>query len=91
MQIFSSREFNQRTSQAQKAAATAPVIITHRGVPAQVLLSYADYQKLTGKPQTALEALTPCAELSAELENIEFDLPPRSNTQRPPVDFSMED
>ncbi|MCF7521494.1 type II toxin-antitoxin system Phd/YefM family antitoxin [Neisseria sp. ZJ106] len=84
MQIFSSREFNQRTSQAQKAAATAPVIITHRGVPAQVLLSYADYQKLTGKPQTALEILQ---SIEADAADIELEIPPRSSSQRPAVEF----
>ena len=44
---FSSREFNQDTGRAKKAAADGPVFITDRGRPAHVLLSIEDYQKLT--------------------------------------------
>lgn len=36
---LSSREFNQDTSRAKKAADAGPVIITDRGRPAHVLLS----------------------------------------------------
>ena len=45
---LSSREFNQDTSRAKKAAAKGPVIITDRGRPAHVLLTIGDYQKLSG-------------------------------------------
>lgn len=45
---MSSREFNQDTSRAKKAAADGPVFITDRGKPAHVLLSFVDYQKLLG-------------------------------------------
>ena len=45
---ISSREFNQDTSGAKKAARKGPVFITDRGKPAHVLLSIEDYQKLTG-------------------------------------------
>ena len=45
---ISSREFNQDTSGAKKAASKGPVFITDRGKPAHVLLSIEDYQKLTG-------------------------------------------
>lgn len=44
---FSSREFNQDTGRAKKAAAEGPVFITDRGKPAHVLLSIEDYRKLT--------------------------------------------
>ena len=46
---LSSREFNQDTSRAKKAAAEGPVFITDRGKPAHVLLSIDDYRKLTGQ------------------------------------------
>ncbi|MCF5799974.1 type II toxin-antitoxin system prevent-host-death family antitoxin, partial [Pseudomonas sp. PA-1-5A] len=42
---ISSREFNQDTSGAKKAARKGPVFITDRGKPAHVLLSIEDYQK----------------------------------------------
>ena len=46
---ISSREFNQDAGGAKKAADKGPVIITDRGKPAHVLLSFEDYQKLLGK------------------------------------------
>lgn len=45
---MSSREFNQDTSRAKKAAADGPVFITDRGKPAHVLLTFAAYQGLLG-------------------------------------------
>lgn len=41
--IMSSREFNQDAGGAKKAADKGPVIITDRGRPAHVLLSFEDY------------------------------------------------
>ena len=55
--ILTSREFARLTYRAQKEAEKSPVVITNRGRPAYVLLSYADYQKLTGGRRSALEAL----------------------------------
>jgi prevent-host-death family protein len=43
---LSSREFNQDTSRAKKAAEKGPVIITDRGRPAHVLLSIDEYRSL---------------------------------------------
>lgn len=43
---MTSRQFNQDTSGAKKAAESGPVIITDRGRPAHVLLTYEDYQRL---------------------------------------------
>lgn len=54
---ISSREFNQDTSGAKKAARQGPVIITDRGKPAHVLLSMEEYQKLTGISSTIVEML----------------------------------
>ncbi|HJX52765.1 MAG TPA: type II toxin-antitoxin system Phd/YefM family antitoxin [Polyangia bacterium] len=54
---LSSREFNQDTSRAKKAAKFGPVFITDRGQPAHVLLSIDDYRKLTGGQMTLVEAL----------------------------------
>jgi len=47
--IMTSREFIQRTGEAKKAAATGPVVVTDRGRPDRVLLSYADYEALIGR------------------------------------------
>jgi prevent-host-death family protein len=67
---LSSREFNQDASKAKKAAKSGPVVITDRGRPAHVLLSFEDYQKLTG-------GRTRIADLLAMpgVEDIELDTP----------------
>lgn len=54
---ISSREFNQNTSQAKKAAKDGPVFITDRGQPAHVLLSIEEYRKITGKGKSIIELL----------------------------------
>ncbi len=51
MTVMSSREFNQDTGRAKKAAADGPVFITDRGRPAHVLLSIEDYRRLSGEEQ----------------------------------------
>lgn len=68
---LSSREFNQDTSRAKKAASTGPVFITDRGKPAHVLLSIEEYQRITGGHRKIADALA-----MPGLADIEFD-PPR--------------
>lgn len=46
---MTSREFNQHTGRAKAAAAHGPVIITDRGEPAYVLMSYQQYERFTPK------------------------------------------
>lgn len=84
---ISCREFNQRIGMAQKAADTEPVFITNRGKPAYVLLSHAQYRRLTGKQQNAMQALSPPPELADALDGIDFELPERSKTQRRSAGF----
>jgi prevent-host-death family protein len=45
---LSSRQFNQDASKAKKAAEAGPVIITDRGRPAHVLLTFDEYRRITG-------------------------------------------
>jgi prevent-host-death family protein len=66
---LSSREFNQDTSGAKKAAQHGPVFITDRGRPAHVLLTIEDYQRLIGGNMSLAEAL-------AQPGDVDFD-PPR--------------
>lgn len=54
---LSSREFNQDASKAKVAAQAGPVIITDRGRPAHVLLSFRDYKKLTAQSTKIAELL----------------------------------
>ena len=70
MTTLTSREFNQDTSGAKKAAERGPVFITDRGRPAHVLLTIEDYQRLTSGHLSLAEAL---AQPGADFE---FD-PPR--------------
>jgi prevent-host-death family protein len=54
---LTSREFNQDTSGAKKAASRGPVFITDRGRPAHVLLTIEEYHRLTGGHMSLAEAL----------------------------------
>jgi prevent-host-death family protein len=68
---LTSREFNQDTSRAKKAAQRGPVFITDRGRPAHVLLSIEEYRRLTGGGMSLAEAL-------AQPGDADFDFdPPR--------------
>lgn len=69
---ISSREFNQDTSGAKKAAEAGPVYITDRGRPAHVLLTFDAYEKLVGEHR-ALDLLAD----PPGVEDIEF-CPPAS-------------
>jgi prevent-host-death family protein len=80
---LSSREFNQNTSRAKKAARKGPVFITDRGRPAHVLLSIKQYEKLTGKQKSIVEMLA-----MPEVAEIDFE-PPRLGDEYPlPADLS---
>lgn len=70
---LSSREFNQDTSRAKKAATTGPVFITDRGKPAHVLLSIEDYQRLSGSPRSIVDLLA-----MPGVEDIDLEIPART-------------
>jgi prevent-host-death family protein len=76
------RAFNQNTGGARNAAAKGPVIITDRGTPSHVLMTYAEYRRLTGKGRSALEALA-----QPGGEHIEFEPPRLEGPLTRPVDF----
>jgi len=79
---LSSREFNQDTSRAKKAATQGPVFITDRGKPAHVLLSIEEYQRLAGERRKIADALA-----MPGIADIEFN-PPRITIGGRPSDFS---
>ena len=83
IKTMSSREFNQDTSGAKRAAKDGPVFITDRGVPAHVLLSIEDYRKLSGdEPSIADLLYMPGA------DEIEFDPPRMGDSSFREPDFS---
>ena len=75
---LSSRQFNQDASKAKKAAKAGPVFITDRGRPAHVLLTFAEYKKITG-------GRTKIADLLAMpgSEDIELDIPQLRDLAQP--------
>ena len=80
---LSSREFNQDTSRAKKAANKGPVFITDRGRTAHVLLTIEDYQRLTGDRMSLRQAL----EQSGKDIDFVFD-PPQIESLLRPADLS---
>lgn len=67
---ISSREFNQDTSRAKKAAKRGPVFITDRGRPAHVLLTIEEYQKIVDKQESIVDLLA-----MPNADQVEFEAP----------------
>jgi hypothetical protein len=76
---LSSREFNQDTGRAKIAARNGPVFITDRGRPAHVLLTFEDYQRLTGGQSSIVDLLS----LPPEAADVELEAPPARDLARP--------
>jgi prevent-host-death family protein len=57
MKLLSSREFNRDVSHAKRLAQAEPVLITDRGQPTHVLMSMAEYRRLTGEAESILDLL----------------------------------
>jgi prevent-host-death family protein len=80
---LSSREFNQDTGRAKKAARNGPVFITDRGRPSHVLLTIEEYRAMAGKQKSIVDLLA-----MPEAGDIEFE-PLRLDTESPrPAEFS---
>ncbi|MEG5266456.1 type II toxin-antitoxin system prevent-host-death family antitoxin [Pseudomonas sp. JDS28PS106] len=79
---LSSREFNQDTSGAKKAADHGPVFITDRGRPAYVLLNIEEYLQLTGSAVSLVDTL-----VMNDTADINFE-PQRADITPRPVDLS---
>ena len=75
---MSSRQFNQDTSGAKKAAESGPVYITDRGRPAHVLLTFNAYEELV-EPHRALDLLAE----PAGVADIEFVATKDSDVAQP--------
>jgi PHD/YefM family antitoxin component YafN of YafNO toxin-antitoxin module len=78
---LSSREFNQDTSRAKKAATEGPVFITDRGQLAHVLLSIEAYQQLIKATSNIIDMLA-----TPGVEDVPFD-PPRVGKLFTPADL----
>jgi PHD/YefM family antitoxin component YafN of YafNO toxin-antitoxin module len=79
---LTSRQLNQDVGRAKKAAEDGPVVITDRGRPAHVLMTYATYRRLTTPPTSLAEALH-----QRGGEDIEFEPPKLGRELFKPFDF----
>lgn len=80
---LSSRELNQDIGRAKRAARNGPVIITDRGKPVHVLLSYDEYQRIIGQQENIVDQLG----LPSGIEDVEVEFP-RSRELARPADFT---
>ena len=79
---LTSREFNQDTGRAKKAAHDGPVYITDRGRPSHVLLTFSDYERLAGNRASIIDQLAD----PPGVEDTEFH-PPTSPEAAQPAQF----
>ena len=84
---FSSREFNQDTARAKRAAKNGPVFITDRGAPSHVLMSFEEYERMKPrepdrtKPKNLAEALA-----QKEGGDFDFEFPEfKGHSLKPPT------
>ena len=71
---MSAREFNRDVSQAKRQASQGPVVITDRGEPSFVLLSIAEYRRLSQDKGSLVERLSMDDDLDIEFEPAHLDL-----------------
>lgn len=74
---LSSRELNHDVSGAKKAAKKGPVVITDRGKPSHVLMTYSEFVRLTGKRRNLVDALSMPGLSTIELEPLRAEIAPR--------------
>jgi prevent-host-death family protein len=67
---FTSRQFNQDTGGAKRAAEDGPVYITDRGRPTHVLLTIRDYDAFVGS-----ESLVDLLSRTPGVGELEFEVP----------------
>jgi prevent-host-death family protein len=65
---LSSRDFNQDTSRAKRAAKRGPVFITDRGRPSHVLLTVEEYERITEGQKSVVDLLAMPAAAEIEFE-----------------------
>lgn len=86
MTVMTSREFNQHLGAAQMKALTEPVVVTKRGEPVYVLMSYEEYEKIL-QEHSFRSIADVLADSSLDAGGVELDFPSRRGEQRKPVDL----
>jgi prevent-host-death family protein len=74
MATMTARQFNQDVSAAKRAADAEPVIITDRGAPSHVLLSYQEYVDRLADEPSLFERLSMDDGIDFEPESVTLDL-----------------
>lgn len=74
MTTISAREFNRDVSAAKRAADHEPVVITDRGRPSHVLMSFEQYERRAVKSPSIHERLQAADDLVFEPGRIDLDL-----------------
>ena len=74
---LSSRELNHDVSRAKKAAKGGPVIITDRGRPSHVLMTYDEFERLTNKHRSLVGALAMPGLSSIDFEPQRVEIGPK--------------
>ncbi len=83
---LTSREFNQDTARAKREAAKGPVFVTDRGKPTHVLVTVAEFERLSGPKRTILDMLA-----MPGMEDIDIDFDDfRDRGPDRPIDFDFE-
>jgi PHD/YefM family antitoxin component YafN of YafNO toxin-antitoxin module len=74
MTVFTKSEFAEHPDRAMNAASEGPVFITDSDGPQHVVLSIDDYQRMAGRPQSIVEALSmpEAADIDIEFPRVEF-------------------
>jgi prevent-host-death family protein len=75
----SSREFNQDTGRAKRAARRGPVVITDRGRPSHVLLTFEEYNRLASRGHNVIDLLG----APVGIEDVELEMPTLRDPARP--------
>ena len=74
MATMSAREFNQDVSAAKRAAETEPLVITDRGLPSHVLITYREYVERFGSEESVFDRLSVGADFEFEVDRLDFEL-----------------
>jgi prevent-host-death family protein len=72
MRTISSRELNQDVSAAKRAANEGPVVITDRGEPAYVLVTFEEFQRREAGGSTIIDRLSMPDDIEIEFEPSEI-------------------
>lgn len=82
MSVMTSREFNQKTSEAKKLARKGPVFITDRGEIGYVLMSYEDFRRRSADEPSIIDLLT-----MPDAMDIDFEPPKLDHIGIKPAEF----